>query len=186
MPDNHFVGNDRTPAVSLNDPVTGLAFGATGAPPGLPVAGLETVFDVTLSLDTSPYADGDVLADTQELTGFFPSTTGARVLQNLLVLDEDDQGVGFDLIFLNANVSLGTENSAPSITDANGRSIIGKVSVAAGDYIDIGGCRIADVTPIGKVLKAATGQTSLWVAAITRSATPTYTAAGLKLKLGVI
>lgn len=159
---------------------------AAGAPAGLPVAGLETVFDLTLSLDTSAYADGDVLADTQELANFFPSAGGSRVLQNLLVLDEDDNGVGFDLIFLNANVSLGTENSAPSITDANGRSIIGKVSVVAGDYIDLGGCRIADITPIGKVLKGASGQTSLWVAAITRSGTPTYTASGIKLKIGTI
>lgn len=172
--------------VVLVDPATNKVIGTAGAAAGMPVSGQETVFDVTLSLDTSPYNDGDVLADTQAVTGFFPAAGGSRVLQNIIVLDEDDQGVGFDLIFLDSNVSLGTENSAPSITDANGRSIIGKVSISAGDFIDLGGCRIADITPIGKTLKAAAGSTTLYVGAITRSGTPTYTASGLRVKLGGI
>lgn len=153
----------------------------------MPIYAAETnVIDVTLSLDTSAYADGDVLADTQEVAGLFPAGGGCMVLQSVTVLDEDDQGVGLDILFLDSNVSLGTENSAPSISDANARSILGRVSVTASDYFDLGGSRIATIAGLGLVLKGAAGATSVWVAAVTRSGTPTYTAAGLKLKLGVI
>ena len=144
----------------------------------------ENVFDVTLVLDTSIYADGRVLFIGQEITNFFPAAGAVRVVQNLVVLDEDDQGVGFDLLLFNADPTIGTINVAPSITDANARKFIGKVSIAAGDYIDLGGSRVADITPIGKAIKGTT--TSLWIAGITRSGTPTYTASGIKMKIGVI
>lgn len=142
--------------------------------------------DVTLTLDTSAYADGDVLADTQVVAGALRYTDAFAELRSILVLDEDDQGVALDLIFFDANVSLGTENGAPAITDANARSILGLVSVAAADFKDLGGSRIASLKNVGLVLKAASGTRNVYVAAITRGGTPTYTASGLKLRLGIV
>ena len=104
----------------------------------------------------------------------------------LVVIDEDDQGVGFDLLFFNATATLGTINVAPSISDADARKLIGRVAVSASDYIDLGGVRVAALSSINQVLKAASGQTSVWIATITRSGAPTYTASGLKLKIGVL
>lgn len=151
---------------------------------GAPIDLTGEVFDVTLALDTSPYADGRVLFIGQEITSFFPAAGGKRLVQNLTVIDEDDQGVGFDLLLFNADPTIGTINGAPSISDTNVRKFLGKISVTAADYIDLGGCRVADITPIGKEIKGAT--TSLWIAGITRSGTPTYTASGIKLKIGTI
>lgn len=148
--------------------------------------GRDDVIDATLVLDTSAYADGDVLSVVAELASFFPNPAGSRLLESLIVIDEDDQGVGFDLLFMNATATLGTINTAPSISDADARKIIGKVSVVASDYIDLGGNRIACLSGINQVLKAASGATSVWIATITRSGTPTYTASGLKLKIGVL
>lgn len=150
------------------------------------VGGVGDLVDVTLSLDTSAYADGDVLADTQVVTNALRKTDGTGVLTSLLVLDEDDQGVGLDLLFFNANVSLGTENSTPSITDANMRNYLGKVSVTAGDFNDWGGVRTATVKNIGLFLKSVSGSRDIYVAAVTRSGTPTYTASGIRLRLGVL
>jgi hypothetical protein len=143
------------------------------------------IIDVTLSLDTNAYADGDVLAATQEVTGFFDAKNAVRKLTSVVVIDEDDQRVALDLVFLNANVALGTENAAASITDANARSCLGFLSVATGDYIDVGGAGIATVRGRELMLKSAADSTSLFLAAITRGGTPTYTASGIKLKLGV-
>jgi hypothetical protein len=143
-----------------------------------------SVFDLTLSVDTSIYADGDVLADTQELASVFEVAGCVRTLQSVQVLDEDDQGIALDLVFLDSNQSIGTENGAPNISDANARKIIGRVSIATGDFIDLGGARVATKNLVGQMLKAAASDTSLYVAAITRGGTPTYTASGLKLKLG--
>lgn len=141
--------------------------------------------DVTLSLDTSAYAVGDVLAATQEIVNAVPSTGGATALHSLLVLDKDDLGLGLDLVFLDANVSIGTENAAVSITDADAARILGVVPVAAGDFVDLGGCRVATLKGIGLALRADIASRSIYVAAISRG-TGTYTAAGISLRLGFI
>lgn len=142
------------------------------------------VLDVTLSLDTGIYGDGDVLADTQTLSNAVRVSGGRCWLQSVVALDESDQGFGFDLIFLNANNALGTENSAPNISDANARAIIGRVPIAAADFYDLGGCRVACITNIGLPMEAS-GSRDLYMAAIARGA-GTYAADGIRLKLGVI
>ena len=147
--------------------------------------GLGSVVSVTLSLDTSAYTDGDVLAATQEVANAVRVSGGRAILQSVHVIDLDDQGVGFDLIFLSANSALGTENSAPDIDDTEVLDTIGMVRIGSGDYIDLGANRIATLSGLGLPLKAAEGQTSLWVAAVTRG-TPTYSASGLRLKLGFL
>lgn len=150
------------------------------------VVSASDVLDVTPTLDTSIYADGDLLSDTQAITGAFRVPGGSAMLQSVNVLDEDDQGVALDLIFLSALNSLGTINSAPTVSDASARDILGIVRVGAGDFIDLGGCRVATLSGLGLAMKATTGVTSLYIATVTRGGTPTYTAAGLKLKLGLI
>ncbi len=146
------------------------------------------LIDVTLTLDTSIYADGDVLADTQEIENVVLSTLSLRryvLLESIELLDEDDQGVALDLIFLSSSASIGTENSAPSITDANAREILAIFNVATGDYKDLGGCKVATKSNINHVLKTATGSRSIYVAAITRGGTPTYTSSGIRLRVGI-
>lgn len=140
--------------------------------------------DVTLgSLETSALADGDVMCSTTEVTGAFSVNDGTGVIQSIQVLDEDDEGIAFDLVFLSANQSLGTANSAPSISDANARDILGRVRVNASDYIDIGGAKMATLTGIGLGVKSGSGVDDMWVGAIARAAV-TYTAAtDLKLRI---
>lgn len=148
---------------------------------------LFTLIDVTLSLNTSIYAAGDLLADTQEVAGAVRLPGGYGLLHSVTVLDEDDQGVAFDLHFLQNSTSLGTENSAPNMTDANARSnFMCRVPIATGDYTDLGGFRVATVGNQNKIIKAASGSTSIYVAAINGAGTPTFTASGLKLRIGIV
>ena len=158
--------------------------GADGSNGGS-VGGFTAYVDVTLSLDTAAYAADDLMADTQVVANAMRVNDGTGVLQSVVVLDEDDQGTGFDLVFLSANNSLGSENAAVSVTDAGARDILGLISIAASDFTDLGGCRIATRTGIGLVVKPAAGTRNLYVAAITRGA-PTYTAAGVRLRLGFL
>ena len=169
--------------VKISHGADGSATDTSSAAP-LPVRMDGTVLDVTLSLDTSAYADGDVMADTQSVSSAFRENGGLAMLHSVTVLDEDDQGRPFDLYFLSANNSMGTENSAVSITDANARDIIGRVTIASGDYYDLGGCRFANRSGVGLMLKAASGSTTLYVAAVSRDS-GTYTASGIRLKLGL-
>jgi hypothetical protein len=139
---------------------------------------------VALSLDTSAYADGDVLADTQAFTSVARANDVGFVLQSVVLLDKDDQGIGLDLFFLSANNSMGTENSAPNISDANAEAIQGWVGIGSADWYDLGGCRVAQRNNINLPLVPASGTTTLYVAAISRG-TGTYTASGITVRLGV-
>lgn len=147
-------------------------------------ADVYDVIDVTLSLDTNAYADNDVLAAPQEVPNVFRLPGGVVMLDSIVLLDEDDQAQDIDLVFMNATGSLGAENAAVGPTDGVAGTILGIVSVAAAEYSDLANSQIATKRGLGLPLEAAAASTSLWMGAILRSGTPTYTAAGIKLKLG--
>lgn len=166
------------------DPATGLPVDLAG---GVPVRGgsddIKTAIPV---MDTSILADNEVASATYEITNFFTSVTGTRLLQSLTVHDASDQGAAIDIYLLNSNVSLGTVNGAISISATNSKFIKERVQVAAADYADLINSRKAFVSPIGKVLKANGSSTSLWLSVVSRG-TPTYAAAdALTIELGVI
>lgn len=144
------------------------------------------VFDFTPVLDTSQYADGDVMFVAKELPQFFPGLDGDRVLQSVIALDGDDQNVAFDLVFSNADITLGTLNSAVSISDADAAKIIGYVKLATTDANDTINSRLFAKSAIGMVMKASGTTASVWISGISRGGTPTYTASGMKIKLGCI
>lgn len=151
----------------------------------LPVSTPYTYTDVTMSPDTSIFASGDVIADTQVVTSAFNIADGKGVLQSIVVVDEDDQKAAFDIYFFSANSPLGTENSAPNISDANARNFVGVVAIATGDYKDLGGVSVAVIKGINLPVKAASATKDLYVGIVNGAGTPTYTAAGLKLRIGI-
>lgn len=147
-------------------------------------AGHFAVVPVTLSADTSILADNDVIAASQEVTNFFRVPGGAVRLHSVMMLDGDDQNTDVDLIFLNANGSIGAENAAFAVTDVVAATIVGYVSMLASTYIDFTDSRWGYLANIDQVMLGG-DTSSVWVGAICRSGTPTYTAAGLTLKLGI-
>jgi hypothetical protein len=149
------------------------------------VGGSSVVKDLTLSLDTSAYADGDVLAEIQELDGALRANGAGGVIQSLVVCDKDDQGEALDIVFMKLTGSLGTENAAVSISDADAAKILGIVEVGAGDYVDLVGSQVATMANLSIVVEPGTTADSLFVGAISRGA-GTYTAAGISLKIGIL
>lgn len=145
----------------------------------------SAVVAFTLSLDTNIYASGDVLAEAQEVASALRVANGEAILESVILNDKNDQGQALDLVFLSANVSLGAENSAVSISDANADNILGVVQVSAIDWVDLGGCRVATKSNIGLVLTSVSGSTSIYIGAISRG-TGTYTASGITGRLGLL
>lgn len=180
-----YVGGVHVQRIKVQHGADGFASDVSHDDP-LPVTTSSRIVDVTLSLDTSAaYAAGDVLADTQVVSNALRIINGNGLLNSVVVIDEDDQNQPLDLVFLSANVSLGTENLAPSIADSDARNILGIVRVNASDFVDLGGVGVATITGLTLGLQAASGTPNLYVAAITRG-TPTHTAAGLRLRLNII
>lgn len=137
---------------------------------------------VTPTVDTSAYTAGDVLFDTTAIATAVRVSGGSAVLRSLTLIDKDDNTAAqIDLVFLSANVSLGTVNAAPSITDANATKILAIVPVPSANFIDVTGSKVATVAGLDVRLTPDTG-TTIYVAAIARG-TPTQTLLGIVLNL---
>jgi hypothetical protein len=140
------------------------------------------VVDVTPTLDTNAYAQNDVLFNfTAVDLGQGSPVRGT--LNAFTFLDKDDNGNQVSVFISDSSsASLGTVNSAVSITDADAASILGYVDT--GDtYEDLIASKIirpSAFSPIG--FDSSTG--SIYVGGVLRgSATPTHTASGIVLRL---
>jgi hypothetical protein len=148
------------------------------------VTALSKVIPVTLSLDTSAYADGDLLADAQEITNVFSGVDGTGVIQSITLLDKDDQGAALDLFITDLSTTWGTENAAAAPTDAVADGILGVVEVAAADYVDLTNSQIVHKSNLCMFVNSVSGSTSMYIAAVARGAA-TYTASGITLEIGM-
>jgi hypothetical protein len=144
----------------------------------------DIVVTVTPTLDTSAYASGDLLFDSTEITAAVRANGGHAILQTITMLDKADQGVAMTLLFANAATDFGALNGAPDPDDTEAGTVIGHIGVLSGDYVDLGASKVACIRNIGLMLKAGAATTSLYVAAINGTGTPTYANGDLVLQLG--
>jgi hypothetical protein len=145
------------------------------------------ILDVTMSLNTSAYANADLLADTQSIDNAFgEKVDGTGLIRSLVVIDEDDQTLyPFSVWFLDSTGSLGSENSAPSATDAVLRTVLAKVDIAAADGLDLGDAKVYSKTGLSIPVRAITGTNDLGIAMVILTGTPTHTAAGIRVRIGI-
>lgn len=173
------------PYAKLDQGAAGSSSPVTATSP-LSVGAKMVNVSVTITLDTSAYASGDLLADAQAITSAALATAGVVELVSVVVVDEDDQGVAFNIFVTSSSTSWGTENSAPTISDATARSILAVIPIATADYYDLGGVRVAQpriAQSIGAICTTA-GAADLYVAIVNGSGTPTYSATGVKVIFG--
>ena len=142
---------------------------------------VSNVVTVVLSMNAAANHANDVLADTQEIADAVRGSGGSGILQSILVQDDDDNGGAIDIVILDANTSIGTENAAVSMTDND--NILGTVSVAASDFVDMINSKHATMSNLGLVVEGKSS--SLWVAVVMRDA-GTVTASGMTLRLGFL
>ena len=148
--------------------------------------GYTVVKTLTLSLDTSAYANGDLLADTQVIDNALRLTGGTGRIRSIAVLDEDDQTpYTFTVFVLDANVSLGTENSAISVTDANARNLIAAVDFATTDCRDMINSRFYYKSGLDIPITAISATDDIAIALAVITGTPTHTASGIRVRIGI-
>lgn len=151
------------------------------------VGASDIVVTVTPTVDTSAYSSGDLLFDSAEVANAVRANGGTCILQSVTIEDKADQGVAFTLVIANAATDFGTANSAPDPDDTESGTVIGWVPIATSDYIDLGANKVACVRNLGLLLKAGASTTSLYIAGVNGTGTPTYGAAGdLVIQLGFL
>ena len=147
------------------------------------VGASDIVVTVTPTCDTSAYASGDLIFDSTEVAAAVRANGGHCVLHSVVVHDKADQGVAMTLVLLNANTDMGTLNSAPDPDDTEAGTIIGWIPVATSDYFDVGASDVACIRNIGLGLKAGAATTSIWIAGVNGTGTPTFGASDLVISL---
>ena len=145
------------------------------------------VFDVTASTDTAIHASGELIADTQQLDAFFNKADGRGVINSITIIDEEAQNVKFYILFHSTSTSMGTENGAINISDANASAgIQGIVTVETTDWITISGTSVACIKNIGLPVKAVSGTDDLYFSIVNATGTPDWDADSLKLRIGAL
>lgn len=152
------------------------------------VGGSTALVSVTPALDTAAVAVGDVInTSTATITDAVRVNDGTGLLQSIQINCKDDVSLGFYIVLLNANVSLGTANSPPSIPDADADNILAIIPVYSTDFVDLGGTRVATIGPdrLGQVVKGVSGGKNIYLALIAIDA-GTYTVSGLVFRFGIL
>lgn len=138
-------------------------------------------FTHTPTLDTSAYADGDLMANPEIVSGAVPDGSEGITITDLVVFDKSDQGLAFDIYVTTDSTSWGTLRDAVSLTDAKADDIVGKISVVSGDFDDFVNAKVAFIHDLNVSVPHADGIRSFYIAMVSRGA-GTYAADGLLLK----
>ncbi len=147
------------------------------------VGGETTIIDVVMTMPAEAIDDNDVMAATQEIALAMRVNGGTGVLQSILVQDDDDNASAFDIVIMDSNTSIGTEDAAVSMADND--TVLGIVSVSGSDYVDMINSQVATMSNLGIVVKSGAASQSLYVGTVTRDAATT-SAAGMTLRFGFL
>lgn len=140
------------------------------------------LISLTPTLDAGAYASADILFVPVELSGVTLDTKGMSILRTLVVQDMADQKQDIDLLFFQSDPGdIGAANAAIAMSDAEFASFIGSIRISAADYVS-GNANAYATKLLEMMLAAPRAKTSIWVAGVCRSGTPTYGVSGLTFK----
>tara|TARA_R110002012_G_scaffold201153_1_gene370122 strand:- start:207 stop:572 length:366 start_codon:yes stop_codon:yes gene_type:complete len=114
---------------------------------------------------------------------------GTAIIQSITILDDDHEGATLDIVFMDTDGLLdATTAGGTAIDAADGvipEAILGFVNVS--NYFDGVAWQVAQADNIGLAIKSASTTRSIWISAVNRGGSVTYTADDdLKLKIGYI
>lgn len=118
-----------------------------------------------LTTASTSYSIGDTLGTGWTFTSMARASGGRGRITSVNVVDKADIMTSITLYLSSASITFGTDNSAPSISDADALNLVGSVAVG---LTDLGGCRYGSVS--GVAIPYACAATSLYVYATTATA----------------
>lgn len=143
---------------------------------------------VTPVVDTSAYADGDVISTATEVANAVLATGGTGKLDTVILLTKDNVAPACELWFFTENPanSLGAVNAAFALNDADLDKCLGWVAVATGDWKASGtNNQVATKTNVEMALKAKAGSQSIYMVVVARGSVTFTAASNLMVRLGI-
>lgn len=133
----------------------------------------------------SAYTANDAVGGEMTFAGATANRSQTAVLSTVTIIDEGDQGAALNLVCANQTVTEGADNAAFAWSDADVLNAVITVAIAATDYVDVGGAKVAVVGNVGQLFTTYNGD-SLYCQLQT-TGTPTYAATDdITVKLGFL
>ena len=146
------------------------------------------VITLTVASTTNACSDAEVIFSADEIENAVAVNGGTCILQSVGLLDDDDNGGAIDLVFMDTTGLLDASEDGTVIDAADGvipDAILGVVTISS--YFDGVLWQYGHKENIGLALKAASGSRSIYVSGVNRSGGAlTWTASGIRLKLGIV
>ena len=144
---------------------------------------IKKVSGSDVGVNSTTYADGDLVGTKITLTDIIPQRKGG-ILQTIVLhdLDAQDASLLFIIWDLNPASTAFTNNSVLDIADTDLPNVVAKVRISNLDYDDLSDNSIGEVDNLSIPLKGRI----LYGALVSDGATPTYTANGLSMSLGLL
>ena len=145
------------------------------------------VFTITPVCNNTSAAVNESVFQADELANFMSEKGGTAIIQSIIILDDDDNGQPLDIVFMDTTGLLDASDDATVIDAADGAipdAILGVITIS--NYFDGVLWQVGQKDNIGLSIKSASTTRSVYISAINRGATSTWTAAGLRLKIGYI
>jgi hypothetical protein len=140
-----------------------------------------------LTVSTSAYSIGHNIGGLLTLAGAVRTSGGKAVLQSIFVADKSNVKAALEiLLFAASPAATFTDRAAfPTLAQADTLLTRRRISIAATDYVTVGGSAFAEIGAIGKLVKPTTG-TSLFAAVLINTAVTYANAADLQLIFGFL
>ena len=151
-----------------------------------------SVIDVTPTLNTNAFADGDALFNYQELPNAVTRKGGCSELVNITVTSKKADWTAMEIILMSNAQSLESANDPMSITAAEGAAagFLGWVDMPSAGALDMGDAVFANPVPaVAKpklpfLLQAGSSSTSVYFSAII-GGTVTFAASDLTFRFHI-
>lgn len=134
------------------------------------VAGTALVVTPTWTVDTAVYTAGDCVGGIITLANAVRVSGGTSLLYHIHVFDRSNQKPTGNILIFNANPAAATAtDNAAFVYSTDDFKQVARIPVTSGDYVTINSKASADLTNLGRQIKATTG-TSLYAVFVTDGA----------------
>jgi hypothetical protein len=128
----------------------------------------------TPTITAGAYSAGDAVGGKLTFTGCPES----GFIETVTIVDKDEEGAALNLVLFKQDFTAVNDNAAFDVTAGEEDDVIGVVTIAAADFIDVGGCKIATISELSMGYKltetSATKRGRIYGQLMT-TGTPTYT-----------
>lgn len=142
----------------------------------LQVSKLAVGITLALTVTAAAYTAGDSIGGKLTLAGAVAAPGGSSLLQSVMLLDRANQKPQGTLLIFDSNPTAATlTDKTAFVFSTDDLKVTAAVPVVTADWVTINGKAVATLANIGRLVKAAAGQTTLYAAFVTTS-TPTFAA----------